>query len=67
MKLIAEIHQGILDEVQARYDLGMVEDLDVDRMALTLSNMEIQSENMQRMTEVAYLYLKLILGIPLEE
>ena len=45
----------------------MVEDLDVDRMALTLSNMEIQSENMERMTEVAYLYLKLILGIPLEE
>jgi outer membrane protein TolC len=65
--LIAEIHQGILDEVQARYDLGMVEDLDVDRMALTLSNMKIQSENMDRMTEVAYLYLKLILGIPLEE
>ena len=67
LKLIAEIHQGILDEVQARYDMGMVEDLDVDRMALTLSNMEIQSENMQRMTDVAYLYLKLILGIPLEE
>ena len=67
LKLITEIHQGILDEVQARYDLGMVEDLDVDRMALTLSNMEIQSENMERMTEVAYLYLKLILGIPLEE
>jgi outer membrane protein TolC len=66
LQLIAEIHQGILDEVQARYDLGMVEDLDVDRMALTLSNMEIQSENMERMTEVAYLYLKLMLGIPLE-
>ena len=29
--------------------------------------MKIQSENMQRMTEVAYLYLKLILGVPLEE
>ena len=67
LQLIAEIHQGILDEVQARYDLGMVEDLDVDRMALTLSNMKIQSENMDRMTEVAYLYLELILGIPLEE
>ena len=67
LQLIAEIHQGILDEVQARYDLGMVEDLDVDRMALTLSNMKIQSENMERMTEVAYLYLKLILGISLDE
>jgi len=67
LNLIAEIHQGILDEVQARYDLGMVEDLDVDKMALTLSNMEIQSENMERMTKVAYLYLKLLLGISLEE
>ena len=67
LQLIADIHQGILDEVQARYDLGMVEDLDVDRMALTLSNMKIQSENMNRMTEVAHLYLKLILGISLEE
>ena len=67
LKLITDIHQGILEEVQARYDMGMVEDLDVDRIALTLSNMEIQSKNMQRMTEVAYLYLKLILGIPLEE
>lgn len=67
LHLIADIHQGILDEVQARFDLGMVEDLDVDRMALTLSNMKIQSENMNRMTEVSYLYLKLILGIPLEE
>jgi outer membrane protein TolC len=36
-------------------------------MALTLSNMKIQSENMNRMTEVAHLYLKLILGISLEE
>ena len=67
LNLIVEIHQAILDEVQARYDLGMVEDLDVDKMALTLSNMEIQSENMERMTKVAYLYLKLILGISLEE
>ncbi|MDA8963611.1 TolC family protein, partial [bacterium] len=62
LRLIADIHQDILDEVTTMYDLGLVEDLDVDRMALTLSNMKIQSENMDRMTEVAYLYLKLILG-----
>ena len=67
LRLIADIHQDILDEVTTMYDLGLVEDLDVDRMALTLSNMKIQSENMDRMTEVAYLYLKLILGLPLDE
>ena len=67
LKLIADIHQDILDEVSTMYELGLVEDLDVDRMALTLSNMKIQSENMDRMTDVAYLYLKLILGLPLDE
>lgn len=67
LELIADIHQDILDEVSTMYELGLVEDLDVDRMALTLSNMKIQSENMDRMTDVAYLYLKLILGLPLDE
>jgi outer membrane protein TolC len=67
LKLIADIHQDILDEVSTMYELGLVEDLDVDRMALTLSNMKIQSENMDRMTDVAYLYLKLLLGLPLDE
>lgn len=67
LQLITDIHSRILEEVQSRYELGMVEDLDVDRMALTYSNMKIQSENMNRMTDVAYLYLKLILGLPLEE
>lgn len=67
LRLIADIHQDILDEVTTMYDLGLVEDLDVDRMALTLSNMKIQSENMDRMTDVSYLFLKLILGLPLDE
>ena len=67
LQLISDIHTDILDEVKQRYELGLVEDIDVDRMALTLSNMKLQSENMNRMTEVANLYLKLILGIPLKE
>jgi outer membrane protein len=67
LQLISDIHTDILEEVKQRYELGLVEDIDVDRMALTLSNMKLQSENMNRMTEVANLYLKLILGIPLQE
>ncbi|MBC8464509.1 MAG: TolC family protein [Bacteroidetes bacterium] len=64
---LAEVHEHILGEIQMRYEMGFVEDLDVDRMALVLSNMESQSENMNRTTAIANLYLKLMLGIPLNE
>ncbi|MGC6489688.1 MAG: TolC family protein [Flavobacteriales bacterium] len=67
LQLIADIHEEILGEVQASYEMGMVEDLEVDRMALVLSNMKIQADNMSKMTEVAHLYLKLIIGLPLED
>ena len=67
LQLIADIHQEVLEEVKISFEQGMVEDLEVDKMTLLLSNMRIQAENMQKMTEVARLYFKLILGIPLEE
>lgn len=67
LQLIADIHQEVLDEVKISFEQGMIEDLEVDKMTLLLSNMRIQAENMQKMTEVARLYFKLILGIPLEE
>lgn len=61
------IHQNILEEVSARYEMGFVEDLDVDRMALVLSNMQTQSDNMNRMAAVSRLQLKLMLGLSMEE
>lgn len=64
---LVEVHEHILGEIQARYEMGFVEDLEVDRMALVLSNMEIQSDNMDRITAVAHLYLKLISGVRLSE
>ena len=67
MKTIADIHTDILQEITIRYEQGMVEDLDVDRMSLTLSNMKTQSENMNRITQMSYLMLKLIIGIPIEQ
>jgi outer membrane protein TolC len=67
LKTIADIHADILIEVQARYEQGMVEDLDVDRMSLTLSNMQTQSENMNRIAEMSHLMLKLVIGIPIDE
>lgn len=62
---VVTIHEAILDEVKARYEMGFVEDLDVDRMTLVLSNMQTQSANMDRMAGVSSLYLKLLLGIPM--
>ena len=67
LKLIYEIHVDILDEISARYEQGMVEDIDVDRMAITLSNMKTQYESMNRITEMSHSMLKLLIGLPLDE
>jgi len=64
---IVIVHKDILAEIEARYINGFVEDLDVDRMALVLSKMEMQYADMQRQSEIAEAYLKLIIGIPLNE
>ena len=64
---LVDVHEHILEEIQARYEMGFVEDIDVDRMALVLSNMQTQSDNMNRVAAVSHLYLKLILGVPLSE
>ena len=64
---LVDVHEHILEEIQARYEMGFVEDIDVDRMALVLSNMQTQSDNINRIAAVSQLYLKLILGIPLSE
>ena len=48
-------------EIQARYEMGFVEDIDVDRMTLVLSDIQTQSDNINRMADVSHLYLKLVL------
>ena len=64
---IVRIHKDIVDEIQEKYLNGFVEDLEVDRMSLILSQMEMQYANIQRQTEIAEAYLKLIIGTPLED
>ena len=64
---IVRIHKDIVDEIQEKYLNGFVEDLEVDRMSLILSQMEMQFANTQRQTQIAEAYLKLVIGIPLEE
>ena len=64
---IVRIHKDIVEEIQEKYLNGFVEDLEVDRMSLILSQMEMQYANTQRQTEIAEAYLKLIIGSPLED
>jgi outer membrane protein TolC len=67
LKLIYEIHVDILDEISAKYEQGMVEDIDVDRMAITLANMKTQYENINRVTDMSHAMLNLLIGIPINQ
>jgi len=64
---IVSVHKDIVAETEVRYINGFVEDLEVDRMSLVLSQMEMQYNNVQRQTEISEAYLKLIVGISLDE
>ena len=67
LESIVEVHKTIVNEVEALYNAGFVEDIEVDRMALVLSKMEMQYANIYRRTEISEAYLKLMLGIELAE
>lgn len=67
LEAIVKVHKTIVTEVEANYNAGFVEDIEVDRMALVLSKMEMQYANMNRRTEISEAYLKLMLGINLSE
>lgn len=76
--LIAEENKGVLlrnveniqkmrDETQVFLDNGMVEQLDVDRLDLSLSNLQVDLEMLARQTELAYNVLKFQMNYPLED
>ena len=67
LKSIVEVHTTLVEEIEAQHKAGFVEDIEVDRMALVLSKMKMQYDNMYRREELSEAYLKLMLGIPLEE
>jgi outer membrane protein TolC len=64
---IVIVHKDIVSEMEALYTHGFIEDLEVDRMSLVLSQMKMKYANMLRRTEISEIYLKLILGVPLDE
>jgi outer membrane protein TolC len=76
--LIAEENKGVLlrnveniqkmrNETQVFLDNGMVEQLDVDRLDLSLSNLQVELEMLARQTELAYNVLKFQMNYPLED
>lgn len=58
---------NLLRETSALYEAGFVEQLDVDRLQLSLSNLETELENLNRQEQVAKNFLKLAMGYPVQD
>lgn len=59
--------EGMLTETKATYEAGFVEQLDVDRLALSLANLRTEVDNLTRQKELALNYLKFMMGYPVNE
>ena len=58
---------GLLNEMTELYKAGFVEELEVDRLKLSLANIETTKNNLDRQEQQAYDYLKFIMGFPVNE
>ncbi len=54
-------------ETKALYDEGFVEQLDVDRLDLTLTNLATELENLNRQASLIYNVLKFQMGYPMDQ
>ena len=54
-------------ETQALYQEGFVEQLDVDRLDLTLTNLETELVNQNRQASLLYTFLKFEMGFPMDQ
>lgn len=59
--------EKLLNETQAQYDAGFVEQLDVDRLVLSLNNLRNQRDNVAQQGENALRFLKFAINYPLDE
>ncbi|MBR9922471.1 MAG: TolC family protein [Bacteroidetes bacterium] len=58
--------QELFRETSAMYEEGFVEQLDVDRLELSLANLQTEYEKLERQKEVAINGLKLVIGYPMD-
>jgi outer membrane protein len=65
-KNIRNLQQSI-DEMLAMYDAGMVESLDVDRLELSLQNLQTESKRISDILFGSYNLLKYLMGVSLNE
>ncbi|HFC00017.1 MAG TPA: TolC family protein [Phaeodactylibacter sp.] len=54
-------------ETSEMYKAGFVEQLDVDRLELSLANLKTEMDNLERQKNLAYNYLKMAMNYPMEE
>ena len=59
--------QALYYGTKETYKAGFIEQLDVDRLALTLANLETERDNLIRQEEVVLNYLKLAIGFPADK
>lgn len=59
--------QKLRDETKAFYDNGLVEQLDVDRLDLSLANLQSEAEIVARQIQLAYNVLKFQMNFPISE
>lgn len=59
--------QKLRDETKAMYEEGFVEQLDVDRLTLSLANLNTQKNNLSKQRESAINYLKFAINYPVDE
>lgn len=57
----------MLKETKAFFENGLVEQLDVDRLQLSLSNLKVEQEALERQVELAYNVLKFQMNYPLKD
>jgi outer membrane protein len=57
----------VLSDTRAFHKEGFVEQLDVDRLELSLANLETELENLDKQAEIVYDALKFAIGYPMEQ
>ncbi|HMG14070.1 MAG TPA: TolC family protein, partial [Saprospiraceae bacterium] len=54
-------------DVKSTFEAGFAEQLDVDRLDLSLANLQVEKENLLRQKEIALNYLKFTISYPVEK